>query len=774
MSAPAALITQCLQHDFVAPVGRYDALPNLLHIGFEEARRLMGEDPDEGPVARVMRWAQLQSDAQLKLVHIRDWHDAADPAQQQHLQQFGAHCIKGTRGAQFAFADADAANKTATIVDSPGLNDFLGTPLADALAIGVDARARIGVMGVWTEAKVSFLAYELRTRFPQAEIAVCSALAASASRNGHFLALQQLRNLLGVRIIDSVGGFVDFLGGKLDEAPLTIESGFQPKLEFAGDLAPNDIDRQLIAYLFRDCSTVRAKALSGGFSGNLVLACESVDRERRRQTPHVLKIGARDPIGRERAAFEQIEQVLGNSAPRITDFADWGERGAIKYRYAAMGGGVASTFQRLYMDGLPQADVNQILDTVFGEQLARLYSAPERESKDLFDYYEFSPKWAPNVRKRVEALISAPANDTNLTLPGGVTTPNVCCFYESVFAKLPRQPGRSWWFAHVHGDLNGANIILDAHRNVWLIDFFHTHRGHILKDLAKLENDLLYIWTPLESAEDLAAATRITNALLDVRDLAGELPDAAAIGIADVTTKPLARAWETIRHLRKFYPALLESDRDPLQLLIAQLRYAVHTLGFDECNHWQKLWALYTAGHAAAAIEQRMMRGGPLRVDSLAPVLPDLGITLLPGRRDYGRDLAADIAALKAAGFTHVLSLLTADELAARGVETLAEAVAVAGLTHRHDALLDQRAATPEQMDSIAQWLDDALAVGGRAVLHCVAGLGRSGMVAASYLTRKGISADAAIALVRQRRSPRAVETPVQEAFVHAYAIQKR
>lgn len=59
-------------------------------------------------------------------------------------------------------------------------------------------------------------------------------------------------------------------------------------------------------------------------------------------------------------------------------------------------------------------------------------------------------------------------------------------------------------------------------------------------------------------------------------------------------------------------------------------------------------------------------------------------------------------------------------------------------------------------------------------MLHCVAGLGRSGMVAASYLTRKGISADAAIALVRQRRSPRAVETAVQEAFVHAYAIQKR
>ena len=638
-------------------------------------------------------------------------------------------------------------------------------------------------MGVWTEAKVSFLAYELRTRFPDAEIAVCSALAASASRNGHFLALQQLRNLLGIRIIDSVGGFVDFLGGKLDEAPLQVTGGFQPAMEFAGELAPGDVDKQLLAYLFRDCSTVRAKALSGGFSGNLVLACDGTDRERRRQVPHVVKIGARDPIGRERAAFEQIEQVLGNSAPRITDFADWGERGAIKYRYAAMGGGVANTFQRLYCEGLPQADINQILDTVFGEQLARLYSAPEREAVDLFDYYEFNPKWAPGVRKRVEALLGTQADGATLALPGGVAAPNICNFYESALAKLPRQTGRSWWFAHVHGDLNGANIILDAHRNVWLIDFFHTHRGHILKDLAKLENDLLFIWTPLNSAQDLAAATRLTDALLDVRDLAGVLPAALpgelskglrnaqyGAAVADGAAPALARAWETIRKLRGFYPALLDSDRDPLQLLIAQLRYAVHTLGFDECNHWQKLWALYTAGHAAARIERQLMLSGPLRVDWLTPALPNLGITLMPGRRDYQRDLAADLASLKAAGVTHLLTLATPDELAARGVELLAEGAAATGLVYRHDALLDQRATTPELMHDIARWLDAALAQNGKVAVHCVAGLGRSGMVAASYLARGGLSADAAIRLVRERRSPRAVETAVQEAFVQAYA----
>jgi protein-tyrosine phosphatase len=193
-------------------------------------------------------------------------------------------------------------------------------------------------------------------------------------------------------------------------------------------------------------------------------------------------------------------------------------------------------------------------------------------------------------------------------------------------------------------------------------------------------------------------------------------------------------------------------------------------MGFEECNHWQKLWALYTAGHAAAKIEQRLSRSGPLRVDWLAPALPNLGITLLPGRRDYERDLAADIAALKAAGVTHLLSLVTPDELSAHGVESLADAVSAAGLMHRQEPLLDQRATKVELMDDIACWLDAALAQGGKVAVHCVAGLGRSGMVAASYLTRGGLSAAAAIQWVRERRSPRAVETVVQETFVHDYA----
>ena len=36
------LITQCLQRDFVDPIGPHDPLPNLLHVGYSEAARLLG------------------------------------------------------------------------------------------------------------------------------------------------------------------------------------------------------------------------------------------------------------------------------------------------------------------------------------------------------------------------------------------------------------------------------------------------------------------------------------------------------------------------------------------------------------------------------------------------------------------------------------------------------------------------------------------------------------------------------------------------------------
>jgi nicotinamidase-related amidase len=83
------LITQCLQRDFVDPIGPSDPLPNLLHVGYREAMRLLGPDPSIGPLAQLIEWAHGQPSEQINLIHIRDWHDPNDSAQREHLRRFG-------------------------------------------------------------------------------------------------------------------------------------------------------------------------------------------------------------------------------------------------------------------------------------------------------------------------------------------------------------------------------------------------------------------------------------------------------------------------------------------------------------------------------------------------------------------------------------------------------------------------------------------------------------------------------------------------------------
>jgi len=129
------LITQCLQRDFVDPIGPHDPLPNLLHVGYSEADRLLGPEPSAGPMAQLIDWARSLATDAIDLIHIRDWHDPGDPAQREHLQQFGAHCLQGSSGARLILGMDERAMAAANerIVDSLTLNDLEGTDLARQL-----------------------------------------------------------------------------------------------------------------------------------------------------------------------------------------------------------------------------------------------------------------------------------------------------------------------------------------------------------------------------------------------------------------------------------------------------------------------------------------------------------------------------------------------------------------------------------------------------------------------------------------------------------------
>jgi nicotinamidase-related amidase/aminoglycoside phosphotransferase (APT) family kinase protein len=591
------LITQCLQRDFADPIGPHDPLPNLLHVGYSEAARLLGPEPAAGPMAQLIDWARSQATDAIDLIHIRDWHDPRDPAQREHLQRFGAHCLQGSAGARLVLGMDERAMAAANerIVDSLTLNDLEGTDLAQQLerirhAHGDDP-LRVGVVGVWTEAKVSFLLYDLKTRLGIDELATCSALTASASRAQHFNALAQLEKILGVRCFDSPAEFADWLRPGAELALPQHPLGFEPRIEGAdAGTAFSPGDRAIIAHLFRDSTRVDLEPISGGYSEALVWRATSQDALGHRQAPAVVKLGPNRTIAQERVAFEQVEAVLGNNAPRVRGFADLGDRAGLKYAYAAMGHGQVRTLQAMFAAKTATRRIIPVVRSAFEDVLGPLYAAARYERMPLFEHYQFSPGLAPAVRNSVGAVTPA-SRQKVLNFPGGMSLPNVCAFYEDFLAHHRLPVGDYHYVAWVHGDLNAANILVDAHRNVWVIDFFHTGPGHVLKDLAKFENDLLYLLTPIEDASQLLEALAITRALRTVTDLQAKLPDRPD----QVHSPQFVRAWEVLQVLRRIGGRLCHEDHHPLQLQAALLRYAVHTLSFPEASPLQKQSALAAA-----------------------------------------------------------------------------------------------------------------------------------------------------------------------------------
>ncbi|MEW5725079.1 MAG: dual specificity protein phosphatase family protein, partial [Thermodesulfobacteriota bacterium] len=349
---------------------------------------------------------------------------------------------------------------------------------------------------------------------------------------------------------------------------------------------------------------------------------------------------------------------------------------------------------------------------------------------------------------------------------------NVRAFYEEDLPLIPRTRRDDAYFSFVHGDLNGANIILDGRGNVWLIDFFHTRHGHVLQDLAKLENDLLYIFTPLDSEEDFREALELSDLLVTGRDLSQSPPDHGFAAPA------LARAYRTVKHLRGYYPDLVHEAAEPLQLLLAQVRYAVHTLSFDESSRRQKEWALYSASRAAMLATDLLWPQEFLRIDWLPEKYTRpgaVGLTLLPGRFDdrHNRVLSQDLDRMLEYGVTHVVCLATSGEIAAYRVPNLLAEYRGRGLTVVHQPIPDLGVCTRKEMDALVKAIVEAAAAGGRVMVHCLGGLGRAGTVAACFLIARGLSPEEAIREIRRARSPRAIETGAQTSFVREYQRPK-
>jgi hypothetical protein len=175
----------------------------------------------------------------------------------------------------------------------------------------------------------------------------------------------------------------------------------------------------------------------------------------------------------------------------------------------------------------------------------------------------------------------------------------------------------------------------------------------------------------------------------------------------------------------------------------------------------------------------------PLRVDWVAGLPAGagaVGLTMAPGRRglgmhsgiDWQRDLGADLERLRRVERADVLvTLMEPRELAAYGIADLPSRAHAAGLRWRGLPIRD--GCVPARGQPLAALLAQLRTMAeARVVVHCLGGLGRSGLVVGCLLTELGRSADAALAALHRARGPRCPETPAQVAYVRAWAARSR
>ncbi|MBC7131794.1 MAG: protein phosphatase [Roseovarius sp.] len=138
-----------------------------------------------------------------------------------------------------------------------------------------------------------------------------------------------------------------------------------------------------------------------------------------------------------------------------------------------------------------------------------------------------------------------------------------------------------------------------------------------------------------------------------------------------------------------------------------------------------------------------------------------LALGPLPGA---GGDLAADLAHLVGWKPALVISMTTGAEMAAAGAGGLAAALKGAGARWIGFAVADFGVPGPEQGEDWARASAAALAAlagGGRVLVHCRGGCGRSGMAVLRLMIEAGEAPGAALGRLRAIR-PCAVETRAQ------------
>jgi ADP-ribose pyrophosphatase len=582
------VIADSLVRGALSPERQFHGIPS--NLGGGEIARLMGRGRGygEGPLPKLLRAAVHT--AGTGVILLRE-----DPA------AAGGEASGEDMLSEWVEPLEPVVGGAAEVPCPPGRIawDGLIDAIADTAGVERDAvrsgEADLGflVVGCHTEKRVQTIAMFLRSVLGFERVAVCPHLVGSATSEAHYATLRHNLPRSGVAVMLDLESAARWAG--VDPEGAKLEGGKPCRIEPAEAREQISEDaRRIVQLICMHWTRTHLRALAGGFSGSLLFLADGWKGDARTE-PMVVKIDAFPQMRRELDGYHQVKDLLGKHVPTFGYPVVEGDLLGVGMELAAMEGRPV-TLQDHFEEADSEAAVRHFLGR-FEKSLdllvGRLYeNTLEKSSVAPFRTFGLqSEQQLTWLRENGEVILGylheGGAGDLGIDLEQLVSVVRLVARNpDSVEAEVCLQ----------HGDLNFANVICDDGDNVWFIDWTHSGLYPVELDFAKLENDVKFVMSKAFDPEDLPRLRAFEEYLQSRRIPAGadELPDSLKFAKWDLRFRKILSAVRLIR--QKCFS--LKQEDEWLLYRVALLRYALHTLSFDqrrgrgECDETQLAYAL--------------------------------------------------------------------------------------------------------------------------------------------------------------------------------------
>ena len=559
-------------------------------VGEQEISRLMGRGRDfgRGPLPKFLREVLgASAEGEVGVLWIRDEASESDDSDACAPVEPLAGLLEGVPTVLSSSARIPGDRLTQAICD------LTGEAESDVRGGRIDASFL--VLGCHTDQRVLATAIYLRNVLGFSEVAVCSHLVGSAIQEAHFATLRHYLPRSGVEVILDLGEAEDFVG-------------ISRSTTYAGHTGPcliepaeardalGDSPRRIVELIGMHWTKTELRPLAGGFSGSLLFLAGGWKGDAKTE-PMVIKIDEFSQMRREMDGYHQVKDFFGKHVPTFGYPIIHGAHLGVGMELAAMEG-PPSTLQDTFEEAQDEPAL-QLFSILLEKALAllgeKLYSNTGEHSW-VVPYRTFGLHAA-------EQLVWLEENARMILgymdEAGGIQDQMDIDQLTAIVGLVAKNPdGVNTEVCLQHGDLNLANVICDPGDNVWFIDWTHCGDAPLELDFAKLENDVKFVMSKDFDHEDLPRLKKLEDYLLANRipPPVEELPDSLKFAKWDLRYQKIMRA---VRTIRRACFALKDSE-DWLLYRVALLRYATHTLSFDErrgrgeCDPTQLMYALYS------------------------------------------------------------------------------------------------------------------------------------------------------------------------------------